>query len=193
MDASQFPSPCCKRRGESDLKALARSYVDKGRELLFESHREGADGLEVVCVFDDDGSFDSLSFRQWSARNFIRAFQRTATRLTVVAQGGYGRGELNPLFRYRSVLSLLLENLALRRGGHGKAALHAVGRRSRGGSRHAHLRNVSALAASDMKVKTALLDARFLCGHFDLYQEFDKAVESRLGQKAGLLDSSGKN
>src|SRR5262245_62647777 len=34
-----------------------------------------------------------------------------------------------------------------------------------------------------MKVKTALLDARYLCGHYELYQEFDKAVESRLVKK----------
>src|SRR5262249_60310931 len=40
-----------------------------------------------------------------------------------------------------------------------------------------------ALSTSDMKVKTALLDARYLCGHYELYQEFDKAVESRLVKK----------
>jgi [protein-PII] uridylyltransferase len=40
-----------------------------------------------------------------------------------------------------------------------------------------------ALSASDMKVKTALLDARYLCGHYELYQEFDKAVENRLVKK----------
>ena len=40
-----------------------------------------------------------------------------------------------------------------------------------------------ALSASDMKVKTALLDARYLCGNYELYQEFEKAVESRLVKK----------
>jgi [protein-PII] uridylyltransferase len=36
------------------------------------------------------------------------------------------------------------------------------------------------LSASDMKVKTALLDARYLCGDYGLYGEFEQAVESRL-------------
>ena len=36
------------------------------------------------------------------------------------------------------------------------------------------------LAENDMKVRTSLLDARFLCGDYPLYQDFEKRVESRL-------------
>ena len=36
------------------------------------------------------------------------------------------------------------------------------------------------LAESDMRVRTSLLDARFLCGDFALFQEFEKKVEPRL-------------
>ena len=35
-----------------------------------------------------------------------------------------------------------------------------------------------------MKVRTSLLDTRFLCGDFDLYGTFEKAVESRLVKKS---------
>src|SRR5437879_13831241 len=36
------------------------------------------------------------------------------------------------------------------------------------------------LAENGMKVKTALVDARFLCGDYSLYGGFEKGVESRL-------------
>src|SRR6266850_5417030 len=36
---------------------------------------------------------------------------------------------------------------------------------------------------SDMKVRTSLLDARFLCGDYALYEDFEKKAESRLVTK----------
>ena len=36
---------------EHDLKRLTRQYVDHGRRILFERHRAGADGLEIVSAW----------------------------------------------------------------------------------------------------------------------------------------------
>jgi [protein-PII] uridylyltransferase len=57
------------------------------------------------------------------------------------------------------------------------------------------LRNISdcvRLGASDMKIRTALLDTRFLCGDFALYGEFEKSVEKKLLKKSIARFRSGK-
>ena len=54
-------------------------------------------------------------------------------------------------------------------------------------------RNVAgciSLAESDMRVRTALLDARFLCGDFALYEDFEKKVESHLLKMASSVSSA---
>ena len=37
--------------GEADLKRLARRYVEAGRRELFQRHRDGASGLEIVSAW----------------------------------------------------------------------------------------------------------------------------------------------
>src|SRR5262245_63573866 len=115
--------------------------------------------------------------------DFIRRYPSENPRCTVVAQGGYGRGELNPysdidlLFLYSWKISPYVEAVTERLLYTLWDAGLQVGHATR------TIKESIALSASDMKVKTALLDARYLCGHYELYQEFDKAVESRLVKK----------
>jgi [protein-PII] uridylyltransferase len=170
-------------RADSDLRRAARAYVKKGRELLFEKHRAGAGGLEIVSAYST--MMDQLIRHLFGkvSDDFIRRYPSENQRCTVIAQGGYGRGELNPysdidlLFLYSWKVSPYVEAVTERllytlwdaglQVGHAtRTAKESIG-----------------LAASDMKVKTALLDARYLCGHYELYQEFEKVVESRLVKK----------
>jgi [protein-PII] uridylyltransferase len=169
--------------GDSDLRRVARTYVKKGRELLLERHREGAGGLEVVSAYST--MMDHLIrhlFGQVSD-DFIRRYPSENQRCAVVAQGGYGRGELNPysdidlLFLYSWKVSPYVEAVTERLLYTLWDAGLQVGHATR------TVKESIALSASDMKVKTALLDARYLCGNYDLYQEFEKAVESRLIKK----------
>ena len=83
-------------QAEPDLRRAARSYVNKGRELLLEKHRVGAGGLEVVSVYST--MMDQLIRYLFGkvSDDFIRRYPSENPRCTVVAQGGYGRGELNP-------------------------------------------------------------------------------------------------
>ncbi|HEY3166753.1 MAG TPA: DUF294 nucleotidyltransferase-like domain-containing protein, partial [Candidatus Binatia bacterium] len=83
-------------QADHDLKRLARNYVDKGRSLLFERHRSGAGGLEVAAAWSTVMDhlirhlFAVIS-AEWSNR-----LPKANSRFALVAQGGYGRGELNP-------------------------------------------------------------------------------------------------
>ena len=169
--------------GDSDLRRFARTYVKRGRELLLERHRAGAGGLEIVSAYST--MMDHLIrhlFGQVSD-DFIRRYPSENQRCAVVAQGGYGRGELNPysdidlLFLYSWKVSPYLEAVTERLLYTLWDAQLQVGHATR------TVKESIALSASDMKVKTALLDARYLCGNYDLYQEFEKAVESRLIKK----------
>lgn len=168
---------------QPDLKVLARRYVDQGRQILFERHRAGAGGLEVANAWATvmDHLIRHL-FTAASAEQSMR-FPGPASRLTLVAQGGYGRGELNPrsdidlLFLHPWKISPFVEVVTERLLYTLWDAGLEVGHATRSAS------ECIRLGESDMKVRTSLLDTRFLCGDFDLYQSFEKSVESRLVKK----------
>jgi [protein-PII] uridylyltransferase len=163
-----------------DLKRSSRSYLQKGRSLLFEKHRAGAGGMEIVLAYST--MMDHLVRHLYSAvsGDVMRVSNGQNQRCAVIAQGGYGRGELNPysdidlLFLYSWKVSPFVEALT-------QKLLYAlwdagleVGHATR--SVNESIR----LADTDFKVKTALLDCRFLCGDYSLYGDFEKAVERRL-------------
>jgi [protein-PII] uridylyltransferase len=170
-------------RGQSDLKRLARLYILRGRELLFDKHRAGASGLEIVGAYSTMMDHLIRYLFGVASEEFIRRFPGASQRFAVAAQGGYGRGELNPqsdidlLFLYPWKISPYVESvtekLLYTLWDAGLQVGHAA--RSTG--------ECMRLAESDMKVKTALLDARFLCGDYTLYGNFEKGVESRLLKK----------
>jgi [protein-PII] uridylyltransferase len=169
--------------GQADLIRLSRHYIQTARARLLEIHRAGAGGLEIVSAYS--GMMDHLICHLYgvASDDFLRRFPGQKSRCAVLAQGGYGRGELNPhsdidlLFLcswkvtpyIESVTEKLLHTLwdaGLQVG----SAVRTVGETLR-------------LAEADMKVKTALLDTRFLCGDYPLYGEFEDAVEKRLVKK----------
>jgi [protein-PII] uridylyltransferase len=169
--------------GEADLRRAARAYLRRGRELLLEQHRAGSGGHEIVSAYTmmmDElirHLFDRVS------NDFTRSYPSESQRFTVVAQGGYGREELNPysdidlLFLYSWKISPYVEAVTERLLYTLWDAGLQVGHATR------TVKESIALSASDMKVKTALLDARYLCGHDDLYQELDKAIATRIVQR----------
>ena len=167
-------------QAESDLKRLARAYLDKGRQVLFDKHRMGAGGMEiaVACSTMMDHLIRHL-FGIVSGELLVR-YPTQNPRFAVIAQGGYGRGELNPhsdidlLFLYSWKISpyveAVTEKLLYTLWDAGLEVGHAT-------------RSVSEcvrLAESDMKVRTSLLDTHFLCGDYPLFSDFEKGVEKRL-------------
>jgi [protein-PII] uridylyltransferase len=161
---------------DADLKRSARSYLQKGRELLFEKHRAGAGGMEIVLAYST--MMDHLIRYLYGAvtSEVVSAANGQNHRCAVIAQGGYGRGELNPysdidlLFLYSWKVSPFVQGVT-------QKLLYAlwdagleVGHATRS------ITDSIRLADTDFKVKTALLDCRFLCGDYSLYGDFEKAV-----------------
>ena len=105
-----------------------------------------------------------------------RRFTKLNQKLAVVARGGYGRGELNP----QSDVDLLFLH-DYKRGPYAEIVteimLHALwdaGLTVGHGVRTA--KECVRLANEDLKEKTAILDARFLCGDEKLYADLDKLL-----------------
>ncbi len=167
-------------QAEPDLKRQARRYIDDGRRALFERHRSGAGGLEIAAAWST--VMDHLIRHLFTAISADYGQQLPAAnrRVALIAQGGYGRGELNPqsdidlLFLYVWKVSPFVESVTEKLLYTLWDAGLQVGHATRS------IADCVRLAESDMKVRTSLLDARFLCGDFPLYEDFEKKVESRL-------------
>ena len=168
---------------EPDLKSLAKSYIDRGRRVLCERHRQGAGGLELAAAYST--VMDHLIRQLLGAisAELLYHFPGQPPRFAIVAQGGYGRGELNPqsdidlLFLHRWKVTPFVESMT-------EKLLYTlwdcglqVGHATRS------IADCVRLAESDMRIRTALLDARFLCGDFSLYGEFEKVIEGKLLKK----------
>ena len=181
---------------DHDLKRAARQYVDHGRRTLFDRHRGGAGGLEIASAWST--VMDHLIRHLFAAisAEHTQQFPASRGRFALVAQGGYGRGELNPqsdidlLFLYGWKVSPFVETLTEKLLYTLWDAALQVGHATRS------IAECARLAAIDMKVRTSLLDARFLCGDYALYEDFDKKMESRLirkGVKRFVREKLGEN
>ncbi len=158
------------------LHSRTRAYVEELRTRLKEAHCWGASGREVVELYT--AGIDRLIVYLFEAasHNYALRHPRLRQRCSVIAQGGYGRGELNPysdldlLFLFptkvtpyveticETIYYSLLDTLAV-----GHAVLSVPG--------------ALRLARGDLQVQTSLLDARYLCGDETLYQELVARLE----------------
>jgi [protein-PII] uridylyltransferase len=162
-----------------------RAYVRKSHESLLQLHRQGASGSEIVSAYTTLVDFLLCRIFERTIDQCRQEFDGTLPSCAIVAQGGYGRGELNP---YSDIDLLFL--YAPKIGAHLKAVTESVLYTLwDGGLEVGHaVRTVAEsirLASKDMKVKTSLLDARFLCGDRALAQEFQGAIEEYLIRRNG--------
>jgi [protein-PII] uridylyltransferase len=168
---------------DSDPARGARSYVERARGVLLERHRAGASGREIVSAYTT--LIDRLIIRvfQAASEDYSQRYPSLDPRCTLAAQGGYGRCELNPqsdidlLFLYGWKVSpyveAVTEKVLYTLWDAGLTVGHAT-------------RNVAEsmrMASQDMKIRTSLLDARYLSGDQALYGEFDQAVRDYLTKK----------
>lgn len=155
----------------------AKEYLTRGRAILYARHLAGASGREIVRGYTRMMDHVVGALFAAAQASYRERFAVVDQRCTMVAQGGYGRAELNPasdidllfLFPYRP--DQYVETVT-------EKVLHAlwdtgldVGYATRS------VRDCVKLAGSDLKVKTALLDVRYLAGDQPLYAELVAAMD----------------
>ncbi|HUE38033.1 MAG TPA: [protein-PII] uridylyltransferase [Candidatus Binatia bacterium] len=179
FDADEIAFPRTDGR-QDDLGLVAKAVVQRARARLESWNRAGASGADVVNGFTEVMDRTVRFLHAAAVVDFTRRNARVNQKCAVLAQGGYGRGELNPfsdidlLFLYQWKVNPFVESVAEKilysLWDTGLQIGHAV--RS--------VAECARLAARDFKVKTALLDARFLCGDAELAMEFDRVVETEI-------------
>jgi [protein-PII] uridylyltransferase len=158
----------------------ARDYLGRARQLLFEQHQAGASGEAIVVQWT--AVVDRVVQAIYAAARASYADRYTVLdqRVALVAQGGYGRGELNPcsdidllvLYPQRpdAFVETVTEKVLYALWDTGLTVGHAL----------RNLRDCVKLGGKDLKIKTALLDTRFLAGDRNLYGEFAATMEREL-------------
>ena len=167
-----------------DLGRVSREFVDQTRDRLHRWHDAGASGVAVVeCWTRAVDQLIEFLFEAATAayrRRYVQLDQRCA----VLAQGGYGRGELNPqsdidlLFLYPHKVTPYVETV------NEKILYTLWDTRLQVGFAVRNVTECVRLAATDLKIKTALIDARFVCGDRPLADEFDRALERDIKPRA---------
>ena len=159
---------------------VARAHLEAVRAAMFERHRAGAGGIEIVRALT--AAVDDLmrALYRYADAEHSQRHSRLNQRLAIMARGGYGRHELNP---HSDIDLLFLHDY--KPGPYTEIVteiiLHALW--DAGLTVGYAVRNSTQcikMAAEDLKEKTAILDARFLCGDEKLYAQFDKALISEV-------------
>ena len=176
----QLPDPA----EAEDLGRTAREYVTGSRERLRAWHDAGASGVAVVESWTR--AIDRLIEFLFEAATagYRRRYVQLDQRCAVLAQGGYGRGELNPqsdidlLFLYPHKVTPYVETV------NEKILYTLWDTRLQVGFAVRNVTECVRLAATDLKIKTALIDARYICGDRPLSDDFDRALDRDIKPRA---------
>lgn len=153
--------------------AAAREFLEHFREEVKRGHREGEDGIQVVRSIT--ALTDALVVRLFAALSEDLKIVNQG-QLSLVAVGGYGRGELNPysdidlMFLYNGKDVKRVEEVANR------LLYFLWDLRLDVGYSVRTLNDCVEMAANDVTVKTALLDARLLTGSESLFNDLKKLM-----------------
>ena len=187
MAKSEAPSEAWRRLLDEQVASLGsgagvRAYIDLGRQRLLESHRAGASGTEVVRAY---GAMIDRLLRRLFEMAEGDGGGASKGRCAVVAQGGYGRGELNPhsdidilfLYGWRAAdyVEYITEKILYPLWDAGLTVGHAT----------RTVTECARRARRDHVIQTALVDARYVCGEVRLYRDLERVVRRQLGGGAG--------
>ncbi|MFM8412490.1 MAG: [protein-PII] uridylyltransferase, partial [Alphaproteobacteria bacterium] len=160
-----------------DVHAEARRFLAASSAALQDWHLRGAGGAALVERRSDDVDrlvgflFDAATARY--RERYVQLDQRCA----VLAQGGYGRREMNPysdvdlLFLHAHKVTPYVETVT-------ETILYQLwDLRFEVGYAVRSVKDCVSLAATDVQIKTALIDARRVCGDEGLWRDFDAALD----------------
>ena len=156
-----------------------RHFLDHYREEIKTAHRAGAGGEWVVSALT--ALTDALIIRLYSSiASHQKKITLAAQQLTLVAIGGYGRGELNPssdidlMFLHNAKNPQLIEDAAQ------KLLYLLWDLRLDVGYSVRNLKDCVEMAEADTTVKTAMLDARYITGSTPLFNDFRKVMVTQI-------------
>ena len=158
----------------------ARQYVQQVRNELKRRHMAGASGTAIVQELTAAADRLLRALYRWADAERGRRYPRLHQSLAIVARGGYGRGELNPysdidlVFLHDWKPGPYVEIVA-------ESILHALWDAGLVvGSAIRNVKECVRMASTDLKEKTAIIDARFLAGDPQPYAELEKALETEV-------------
>ena len=162
-----------------DLAAF-KAYLKEGQATIRACHEAGASGRQVLEM--RTALIDALIGRllALAEAEFFRQHLRVAERLSVVAVGGYGRGEMNPasdvdvMFLYPWKASPYVQTVSERV----LYALWDLGLEV--GNAVRRITDAVKLAQQDLTVRTAFLDSRFLAGDRALFDEYERVIRKEV-------------
>lgn len=166
-----------------DLKKITKAYVTTVHEELVWQQSAGLGGHTLVSLYTSH--IDQLLQYLFNAATniYVRRYTRLKQRCAVLAQGGYGRAELNPysdidlLFLYHWKVTPYVEAVCETIYYSLIDAGFVVGQAVR------TTRECARMAGQDLQVKTSLIDARPLCGDGQLIEEFITTLEREIVSK----------
>jgi len=162
--------------------AASKHFLLHYRNAIKEMHRAGSPGDEVVAsITMMTDTLISKLFKCIIAD--LPPVKRRDEQLTLVAIGGYGRAELNPfsdidiMFLYQGKDPQRIEDIAQ------KLLYFLWDMKLDVGYSVRTMSDCVEMAASDLTVKTAILDSRYLTGARVLYKEYLKVLHSQIVAK----------
>jgi len=162
--------------------AGGKHYLARFGEDIRARHNEGADGAWVVRTIAE--MVDTLMKKLFRCiTSDVRHQAGGREQIALVATGGYGRGELNPysdidiMFLYSGKDGRRVEDIA------NKVLYFLWDMRLDVGYAVRTLEDCVEMANSDLTVKTALLDTRFICGSRTLFKELRTTILTQVMTK----------
>lgn len=169
---------------DASLGGIAKGYLAEAREVLRGWHDAGASGRAVVEAWTSAADRLIEFLVDTATIHYRRRYVQSEQRCAVIAQGGYGRAELNPhsdidlLFLYPHKVTPYVETVT-------ETVLYSLyDARMQVGHAVRTIRDCIRLSTSDIKIKTALIDARPLCGDPALTGEFFRALDRDIKSRA---------
>jgi len=157
----------------------SKRFLAHYRQVIMEKHRAGASGEEVVQAITK--MTDTMIIKLFrSILEDLPPVKRKDEQLTLVATGGYGRGELNPfsdidlMFLYKGKDSARIEDIAQ------KLLYFLWDMRLDVGYSVRTIPDCIEMAGSDLTIRTALLDSRYLAGGRLLFKELQKVIFTQI-------------
>lgn len=168
-------------KGSNNLD-LVKEYLSSCMNVIEDIHNKGGAGMEVAALRSI--AIDRLigALFDLAGREYCLRYTKADQKCTIVALGGYGRGELSPasdidiMFLYPwkvgSYAETVIERILYILWDTGLDVGYST-------------RNISECinASSDLVAKTSLIDSRYLCGDEPLFDEYKKAVSQQIFSK----------